>query len=516
MKKNNYIGTQNINIKLENIEQNILPVTNIYGENFDNTHPILRNLYQNQIRESENHRRLQTPSISSGTLINKCPYMKDLMVKSISTIASSSHGKYGYVSTSYFTPSICYHCNPFHNVHQKCDPSPGYHTFNATLLNRYSPNLLPLTSNSSRRPWDQHYVTNPNIFQTSIHTNSSKEGFRNYRNHESNFTAINPTTAHQLVPSSDLAHHSFYNPGYLNTTYPSFHVSSLTSLSCSSAYNLTTASSFKGSNNNNIPEYLIHPHGHNAVQITNGMMVRPILYSSDDNLTLRVPCPPIHVLPCHQRLNSPHIALSQDRCSAIHCPVVGSANIDEVFRGVRRNIPSSINNFHTVTFFQNFLENSTSILNEITLVPSNQSLNEGATDSLIKKYTLEYRFKRPSVGYELNEKTKRKCSIKEPKNEKEITDCQADEMPLSPVDAFLTDDGISISVDAKELTHLAPKSHEENCVICLSEFEIGNSVRRLPCFHLYHAVCVDKWLKLKKRCPICRLAIDFNNYKSII
>ena len=44
----------------------------------------------------------------------------------------------------------------------------------------------------------------------------------------------------------------------------------------------------------------------------------------------------------------------------------------------------------------------------------------------------------------------------------------------------------------------------DKCTICLSEFEVDEDVRRLPCFHLFHVECVDQWLGQNKRCPICR------------
>lgn len=48
----------------------------------------------------------------------------------------------------------------------------------------------------------------------------------------------------------------------------------------------------------------------------------------------------------------------------------------------------------------------------------------------------------------------------------------------------------------------------EKCTICLSEFEDNEEVRRLPCMHLFHVVCVDQWLTTNKRCPICRVDIE--------
>ncbi|CAF3343706.1 unnamed protein product [Rotaria socialis] len=50
---------------------------------------------------------------------------------------------------------------------------------------------------------------------------------------------------------------------------------------------------------------------------------------------------------------------------------------------------------------------------------------------------------------------------------------------------------------------------EGKCTICLCEYVQDDDVRRLPCMHLFHIECVDKWLMQSKRCPICRIDIDF-------
>ncbi|XP_052797995.1 E3 ubiquitin-protein ligase Arkadia-like [Mya arenaria] len=51
-------------------------------------------------------------------------------------------------------------------------------------------------------------------------------------------------------------------------------------------------------------------------------------------------------------------------------------------------------------------------------------------------------------------------------------------------------------------------NHMEKCTICLSEFENDEDVRRLPFMHLFHIVCVDQWLGMNKKCPICRVDIE--------
>lgn len=46
---------------------------------------------------------------------------------------------------------------------------------------------------------------------------------------------------------------------------------------------------------------------------------------------------------------------------------------------------------------------------------------------------------------------------------------------------------------------------EETCSVCLSEFNEGDEVRVLPgCAHVFHLLCIDKWLLSHTNCPLCR------------
>ena len=45
------------------------------------------------------------------------------------------------------------------------------------------------------------------------------------------------------------------------------------------------------------------------------------------------------------------------------------------------------------------------------------------------------------------------------------------------------------------------------CSVCLDMMAVDSEVRELPCSHVYHRKCVDKWLIRKRKCPLCKLDI---------
>lgn len=58
-----------------------------------------------------------------------------------------------------------------------------------------------------------------------------------------------------------------------------------------------------------------------------------------------------------------------------------------------------------------------------------------------------------------------------------------------------------------ELGHDA--KHPPTCAICLLPIQVGNPVKQLCCAHVFHAFCVDQWLRSELHCPICKVQVLF-------
>jgi len=71
----------------------------------------------------------------------------------------------------------------------------------------------------------------------------------------------------------------------------------------------------------------------------------------------------------------------------------------------------------------------------------------------------------------------------------------------------------------RDLNRLAPAQRlcanmEEGCVICHEPLSAGQSVRRLPCLHLFHKRCIQTWLSVRPTCPLCNLKLE--NMESVV
>jgi len=71
-------------------------------------------------------------------------------------------------------------------------------------------------------------------------------------------------------------------------------------------------------------------------------------------------------------------------------------------------------------------------------------------------------------------------------------------------------------IDTIELVHVSPQivrdkvyerlEHDE-CIVCMAQFAMGQSLRKLKCNHFYHQQCIDSWLLKSIQCPLCRTEV---------
>ncbi|XP_054829289.1 E3 ubiquitin-protein ligase RNF149 [Eublepharis macularius] len=47
----------------------------------------------------------------------------------------------------------------------------------------------------------------------------------------------------------------------------------------------------------------------------------------------------------------------------------------------------------------------------------------------------------------------------------------------------------------------------ENCAVCIENYKPKDTVRILPCKHIFHRTCIDPWLLDHRTCPMCKLDV---------
>ncbi|XP_019340601.1 E3 ubiquitin-protein ligase RNF149 isoform X4 [Alligator mississippiensis] len=47
----------------------------------------------------------------------------------------------------------------------------------------------------------------------------------------------------------------------------------------------------------------------------------------------------------------------------------------------------------------------------------------------------------------------------------------------------------------------------ENCAVCIENYKPKDTVRILPCKHIFHRICIDPWLVDHRTCPMCKLDV---------
>ena len=57
------------------------------------------------------------------------------------------------------------------------------------------------------------------------------------------------------------------------------------------------------------------------------------------------------------------------------------------------------------------------------------------------------------------------------------------------------------------------EKEKEECIICLDEVE--TQWRELGCHHLYHKKCIEEWMRVSDRCPLCMKSIRVSEVEEI-
>ncbi|EXB93459.1 E3 ubiquitin-protein ligase hrd-1 [Morus notabilis] len=57
---------------------------------------------------------------------------------------------------------------------------------------------------------------------------------------------------------------------------------------------------------------------------------------------------------------------------------------------------------------------------------------------------------------------------------------------------------------SKEMIGGGDLGRTPTCLVCFEDFMVGYEATRLPCSHIYHGNCIQKWFRKSKFCPLCR------------
>ncbi|CAE7172986.1 E3 ubiquitin-protein ligase RNF38 [Symbiodinium microadriaticum] len=65
------------------------------------------------------------------------------------------------------------------------------------------------------------------------------------------------------------------------------------------------------------------------------------------------------------------------------------------------------------------------------------------------------------------------------------------------------DDCSAATAEIHHRRQAGERRRESSCAVCLCDFERKDLVRRLPCNHVFHQSCIDRWLRRNQVCPLC-------------
>mmetsp|Transcript_5604 Transcript_5604/g.5798 ORF Transcript_5604/g.5798 Transcript_5604/m.5798 type:complete len:219 (+) Transcript_5604:117-773(+) len=103
-----------------------------------------------------------------------------------------------------------------------------------------------------------------------------------------------------------------------------------------------------------------------------------------------------------------------------------------------------------------------------------------------------------TLAYHHRNTTNRKCSCLVSKEELNSI-CPSFEYKVH--EEMNDEENPKLNVDKEEPN--ADLIESDSCAICLDDIEYGNTLKKLPCLHQFHAKCISKWVRRTNRCPLC-------------
>ena len=66
------------------------------------------------------------------------------------------------------------------------------------------------------------------------------------------------------------------------------------------------------------------------------------------------------------------------------------------------------------------------------------------------------------------------------------------------------------------LIHLDDKKYfAKTCAICYDTITNYSLCRILPCYHIFHCICISDWLVTKANCPMCKKILKYESQVSM-
>ena len=66
----------------------------------------------------------------------------------------------------------------------------------------------------------------------------------------------------------------------------------------------------------------------------------------------------------------------------------------------------------------------------------------------------------------------------------------------------------NIEINEPLILYEKVKGKDEECSICMDVFEDKDKLFKCKCNNMFHYACINKWIKSKEDCPICRTKIN--------